>query len=49
MQCARIFVKMYDDNGNIISKSHGRYDELFTKYGKRELYHFMINDLFNIW
>jgi len=30
------FVKMYDDNGNLLSAKSRRYDELFTKYGKRE-------------
>ena len=30
------FVKMYDGNGNLISKKYERYDELFTKYGDKE-------------
>ena len=30
------FVKMYDCNGNLISKKYERYDELFTKYGNKE-------------
>jgi len=30
------FVKMYDGNGNLISKKYERYDELFTKYGNKE-------------
>ena len=34
------FVKMYDDNGNLLSAKSGRYDELFTKYGKREVISF---------
>ena len=31
------FVKMYDDNGNLLSSKSNRYDELFIKYGKREV------------
>lgn len=31
------FVKMYDDNGNLLSAKSRRYDELFIKYGKREV------------
>ena len=34
------FVKMYDDNGNLISKKYERYDELFTKYGNKEIISF---------
>jgi len=34
------FVKMYDDNGNLISSKSNRYDELFIKYGKREIIEF---------
>ncbi len=31
------FVKMYDENGNLLSAKSRRYDELFIKYGKREV------------
>ena len=31
------FVKMYDDNGNLLSSKSNRFDELFIKYGKREV------------
>jgi Haem utilisation ChuX/HutX len=34
------FVKMYDDNGNLLSAKSRRYDELFIKYGKREILSF---------
>ncbi|MDW0228911.1 MAG: ChuX/HutX family heme-like substrate-binding protein [Nitrososphaeraceae archaeon] len=34
------FVKMYDGNGNLISKKYERYDELFTKYGNKEIISF---------
>ena len=34
------FVKMYDDNGNLLSAKSRRYDELFTKYGKKEVISF---------
>jgi putative heme iron utilization protein len=34
------FVKMYDDNGNLLSSKSNRYDELFIKYGKREIIEF---------
>lgn len=34
------FVKMYDDNGNLLSAKSSRYDELFTKYGKKEVISF---------
>jgi hypothetical protein len=31
---------MYDGNGNLISKKHERYDELFKKYGNKEIISF---------
>jgi hypothetical protein len=31
------FVRMYDDNGNLLSAKSKRYDELFTKYGGKEV------------
>ena len=31
------FVKMYSDNGNLLSEKSSRYDALFTKYGKKEV------------
>ncbi|HKQ21725.1 MAG TPA: ChuX/HutX family heme-like substrate-binding protein [Nitrososphaeraceae archaeon] len=31
------FVKMYDENGNLRSTNLSRYDELFTKYGKKQV------------
>ena len=31
------FVKMYDENGNLLLAKSRRYDELFIKYGKREV------------
>ncbi len=34
------FVKMYDDNGNLRSPKFDRYDELFTKYGRKEIVSF---------
>ena len=34
------FVKMYDDNGNLLSTKSRRYDELFIKYGRREVISF---------
>lgn len=34
------FVKMYDDNGNLLSAKTRSYDELFIKYGKREILSF---------
>lgn len=34
------FVKMYDDNGNLLSAKSSTYDELFTKYGKKEVISF---------
>jgi Haem utilisation ChuX/HutX len=34
------FVKMYDDNGNLLSEKSRRYDQLFIKYGKREILSF---------
>jgi hypothetical protein len=34
------FVKMYDDNGNLLSEKSRKYDELFIKYGKREILSF---------
>jgi Haem utilisation ChuX/HutX len=34
------FVKMYDDNGNLVSAKSRRYDELFIKYGKKEILSF---------
>ena len=34
------FVKMYDDHGNLLTAKSRRYDELFTKYGKREVISF---------
>ncbi|MDW0230558.1 MAG: hypothetical protein QOA62_00850, partial [Nitrososphaeraceae archaeon] len=34
------FVKMYDGNGNLISKKYERYNELFTKYGNKEIISF---------
>ena len=34
------FVKMYDDNGNLIPAKSIRYDELFKKYGKKEVVSF---------
>ena len=34
------FVKMYDDNGKLLSSKSNRYDELFIKYGKREIIEF---------
>lgn len=35
------FVKMYDYNGNLLPAKTRRYDELFTKYGKREVISFI--------
>ena len=34
------FVKMYDDNGNLLSTKSRRYEELFIKYGRREVVSF---------
>jgi putative heme iron utilization protein len=34
------FVKMYYDNGNLRSAKFDRYDELFTKYGRKEIVSF---------
>jgi hypothetical protein len=34
------FVKMYDDNGNLLSAKSRRYYELFIKYGKKEILSF---------
>jgi putative heme iron utilization protein len=34
------FVRMYDDNCNLISAKSNRYDELFTKYGEKEVISF---------
>jgi putative heme iron utilization protein len=34
------FVKMYDENGNLRSTNLSRYDELFTKYGKKQVISF---------
>lgn len=34
------FVKMYDENGNLHSTNLSRYDELFTKYGKKQVISF---------
>jgi hypothetical protein len=34
------FVRMYDDNGNLLSAKSNRYDELFTKYGEKEVISF---------
>jgi putative heme iron utilization protein len=34
------FVKMYDDNGNLHSTKFSRFDELFTKYGKKQVISF---------
>lgn len=34
------FVKMYDDNGNLRSADLNIYDELFTKYGKKQVISF---------
>lgn len=34
------FVKMYDDNGNLHSSKFSRFDELFTKYGKKQVISF---------
>jgi putative heme iron utilization protein len=34
------FVKMYDDNGNLRSANLSMYDELFTKYGKKQVISF---------
>jgi|SRR6185503_19004454 putative heme iron utilization protein len=34
------FVKMYDDNGNLRLPKFDRYDELFTKYGRKEIVSF---------
>ena len=34
------FVKMYDHNGNLLPAKTRRYNELFTKYGKREVISF---------
>lgn len=31
------FIKMYDENGNLLLAKSRRYDELFIKYGKREV------------
>jgi hypothetical protein len=31
---------MYDNNGNLLSAKSRRYDELFTKYGKKEVISF---------
>jgi len=34
------FVKMYDDHGNLRSEKFDRYDDLFTKYGKKQIISF---------
>ena len=34
------FVKMYDVNGNLLSAKSRRYDDLFIKYGRREVISF---------
>ena len=34
------FVKMYDENGNLLSSKSNRYDEIFIKYGKKEIISF---------
>lgn len=34
------FVKMYYDNGNLHSTKFSRFDELFTKYGKKQVISF---------
>ena len=34
------FVKMYDENGNLRSTNLSMYDELFTKYGKKQVISF---------
>jgi putative heme iron utilization protein len=34
------FVKMYDDSGNLLSAKTRSYDELYIKYGKREILSF---------
>ena len=34
------FVKMYDDNGNLRSANLNIYNELFTKYGKKQVISF---------
>jgi putative heme iron utilization protein len=34
------FVKMYDDSGNLISAKSMNYDEIFRKYGKKEVISF---------
>lgn len=34
------FVKMYDDNGNLRSANLNIYNELFTKYGKKQIISF---------
>ncbi|HYY85533.1 MAG TPA: ChuX/HutX family heme-like substrate-binding protein [Nitrososphaeraceae archaeon] len=34
------FVKMYDDNGNLSAAKFDRYNELFTKYGKKQIISF---------
>jgi hypothetical protein len=34
------FVKMYDDSGNLISAKSMKYDEIFRKYGKKEVISF---------
>lgn len=34
------FVKMYDDTGNLRSANLNIYDELFTKYGKKQVISF---------
>lgn len=34
------FVNMYGDNGNLLSAKFDRYDNLFTKYGKKQIISF---------
>jgi len=34
------FVRMYDDSGNLISAKSMKYDEIFRKYGKKEVISF---------
>jgi hypothetical protein len=34
------FVKMYDDIGNLYSAKFHRYDELFRKYGRKQVISF---------
>ena len=34
------FVKMYDDNGNLSAAKFDRYNQLFTKYGKKQIISF---------